>query len=74
MLDLLIYQCSFVQLGGPNWNVKLGRRDSRTANKTLATNNLPSPASSLQILISKFAAQGLSTKDMVALSGMCNLS
>lgn len=59
----------FVQLGGPNWNVKLGRRDSTTANKTLANKNIPPPTSSLANLTSKFAAQGLSVKDMVALSG-----
>ncbi|KAJ6812502.1 peroxidase 4-like [Iris pallida] len=60
---------SVVILGGPNWNVKLGRRDARTASQSLANNNIPPPTSSLSNLISNFAAQGLSTKDMVALSG-----
>ncbi|ONK77082.1 uncharacterized protein A4U43_C02F2920 [Asparagus officinalis] len=60
---------SVVILGGPDWKVKLGRRDARTASATLANNNIPPPTSSLSNLISKFAAQGLSTKDMVALSG-----
>ncbi|ONK61802.1 uncharacterized protein A4U43_C08F33730 [Asparagus officinalis] len=58
-----------VALGGPNWDVKLGRRDSRTANKTAANNEIPPPTSSLANLTSLFAAKGLSTKDMVALSG-----
>ncbi|XP_057442158.1 peroxidase 4-like [Lotus japonicus] len=57
-------------LGGPYWNVKLGRRDSKTASFNAANSGvLPSPFSSLSDLISKFQAQGLSTKDMVALSG-----
>ncbi|KAG1338116.1 peroxidase 4 [Cocos nucifera] len=60
---------SVVILGGPNWDVKLGRRDSTTASLSGANNNIPPPNSSLSNLISKFAAQGLSTRDMVALSG-----
>lgn len=60
---------SVVTLGGPNWDVKLGRRDSKTASLTKANNDIPPPSSSLSNLISKFAAQGLSAKDMVALSG-----
>ncbi|ONK62464.1 uncharacterized protein A4U43_C07F4150 [Asparagus officinalis] len=60
---------SVVILGGPTWNVKLGRRDSKTASLSGANNNIPAPSLSLSNLISKFSAQGLSTKDMVALSG-----
>eukprot|EP01018_Ginkgo_biloba_P015191 Gb_14034 [translate_table: standard] len=60
---------SVVQLGGPTWTVLLGRRDSRTASLSGANNNIPAPNSSLANLISKFQAQGLSTKDMVVLSG-----
>nr|GEW23154.1 E3 SUMO-protein ligase SIZ1-like [Tanacetum cinerariifolium] len=30
-------------LGGPSWKVKLGRRDSTTANRAIANVNLPSP-------------------------------
>ncbi|XP_057442159.1 peroxidase 4-like [Lotus japonicus] len=57
-------------LGGPYWKVKLGRRDSKTASFNAANSGvIPSPFSSLSDLISKFQAQGLSTKDMVALSG-----
>ncbi|KAL3834777.1 hypothetical protein ACJIZ3_009513 [Penstemon smallii] len=60
---------SVVILGGPNWNVKLGRRDARRASLTAANNNIPPPTSNLNALISSFNSLGLSTKDMVALSG-----
>ncbi|KAH9314465.1 hypothetical protein KI387_023092 [Taxus chinensis] len=60
---------SVVQLGGPTWTVPLGRRDSTTSNKIAANANIPSPTSTLSNLSSLFQAQGLSTKDMVALSG-----
>jgi peroxidase len=54
---------------GPNWDVKVGRRDSTTASFNGANNNIPPPTSGLANLTSLFAAQGLSQKDMVALSG-----
>ncbi|KAG8380940.1 hypothetical protein BUALT_Bualt06G0068800 [Buddleja alternifolia] len=60
---------SVVILGGPNWNVKLGRRDARTASLTAANNSIPPPTSNLNSLISSFNSLGLSTKDLVALSG-----
>ncbi|MED6110293.1 hypothetical protein PIB30_041566 [Stylosanthes scabra] len=55
--------------GGPDWKVPLGRRDSLTANLTLANQNLPGPSSTLPQLLSFFARQGLNTTDLVALSG-----
>ncbi|KAJ1695367.1 hypothetical protein LUZ63_012065 [Rhynchospora breviuscula] len=60
---------SVVILGGPSWNVKLGRRDATTASLSGANNNIPGPSSNLDVLTSKFSAQGLSTTDMVTLSG-----
>ncbi|XP_057484225.1 peroxidase 4-like [Actinidia eriantha] len=61
---------STVILGGPSWAVKLGRRDSKTASfKDADSGVLPGPNSDLSNLISRFEAVGLSTKDMVALSG-----
>ncbi|XP_057825545.2 peroxidase 4-like [Cryptomeria japonica] len=60
---------SVVELGGPSWTVQLGRRDSKTASLSGANSNIPAPTSSLSALISSFSNQGLSTKDMIALSG-----
>ncbi|KAL4574977.1 hypothetical protein LXL04_021817 [Taraxacum kok-saghyz] len=60
---------SVAVLGGPTWNVKLGRRDSRTASQAAANSSIPPPTSSLSQLISSFGRAGLSAKDMVALSG-----
>ncbi|KAH9314463.1 hypothetical protein KI387_023090, partial [Taxus chinensis] len=59
---------SVVRLGGPTWTVPLGRRDSKTSNQNGANNNIPSPTSSLSNLTARFRAQGLSSKDLVALS------
>ena len=59
----------YLQAHGPDWKVPLGRRDSLTANRTLANQNLPGPFLALDQLKSAFAAQGLNTTDLVALSG-----
>ncbi|KAF8642551.1 hypothetical protein HU200_067230 [Digitaria exilis] len=56
-------------LGGPNWAVPLGRRDSTTASLSQANSDLPAPTSSLATLITKFSNKGLSARDMTALSG-----
>lgn len=56
-------------LGGPTWNVKLGRRDAKTASQSAANSGIPAPTSNLNQLISRFSALGLSTKDLVALTG-----
>ena len=58
-----------MQLGGPTWNVSLGRRDSTTASKDEANRDLPSPAANLSALITAFGNKGLSAQDMTALSG-----
>nr|DAD42189.1 TPA_asm: hypothetical protein HUJ06_000419 [Nelumbo nucifera] len=56
--------------GGPSWDVLLGRRDSRTANRQGANDSLPSPFESLdRITTTKFSNVGLDTTDLVALSG-----
>lgn len=56
-------------LGGPLWDVPLGRRDSTTASLSAANSDLPGPNSDLATLISKFANKGLDARDMTALSG-----
>ncbi|KAI3497975.1 hypothetical protein L1887_33641 [Cichorium endivia] len=56
-------------VGGPSWSVKLGRKDSTTASLALAETSLPSFKASLDSLISTFKDNGLSARDMVALSG-----
>ncbi|KAG6519784.1 hypothetical protein ZIOFF_023292 [Zingiber officinale] len=58
-----------VALGGPSWTVQLGRRDSTTASFSSANSDIPSPAFNLTDLITAFSNKGLSTSDMVALSG-----
>lgn len=61
---------SVLLLGGPRWSVKLGRRDSKKAGFSAANSGvIPSPFSTLKNLINRFKAQGLSVRDMVALSG-----
>ncbi|KAG6522585.1 hypothetical protein ZIOFF_019726 [Zingiber officinale] len=67
--DILAITARDSVLGGPSWDVKLGRRDSRTASLSTANRNIPPPTSSLSNLTSSFANQGLSTRDLVALSG-----
>ncbi|XP_065869537.1 peroxidase P7-like [Euphorbia lathyris] len=56
-------------LGGPSWNVKTGRRDARSASLSAANNGIPAPTNNLNQLVSRFSALGLSTRDLVALSG-----
>ncbi|KAK9683614.1 hypothetical protein RND81_10G153300 [Saponaria officinalis] len=60
---------SVVTLGGPNWDVLLGRRDSKTASLSAANNDIPPPTSSLSALMTSFKNHGLSTTDLVALAG-----
>ncbi|CAK9178484.1 unnamed protein product [Ilex paraguariensis] len=57
------------QSGGPNWELPLGRRDSKTASLNGANSNIPAPNSTIQNLITLFNRQGLNQVDLVALSG-----
>ncbi|KAG6785739.1 hypothetical protein POTOM_007321 [Populus tomentosa] len=72
LLRLHFHDC-FVQVihlsGGPNWELPLGRRDSKTASLSGSNNNIPAPNSTIQNLISLFKRQGLNDIDLVALSG-----
>ncbi|KAL5732104.1 peroxidase [Ranunculus cassubicifolius] len=58
-----------ILVGGPYWDVPLGRKDSTTASATLASQNLPTANHGLLSLISSFLYQGLSVTDLVALTG-----
>ncbi|XP_004293017.1 PREDICTED: lignin-forming anionic peroxidase-like [Fragaria vesca subsp. vesca] len=63
-----------VAVEGPNWAMKLGRRDSTTASKTLAESSLPSFLDSLESLTNRFAGLGVNVRDLVALSGAHSIS
>ncbi|KAH9609192.1 hypothetical protein KSS87_002228 [Heliosperma pusillum] len=58
-----------ILVGGPYWDVPLGRKDARSASYDLANANLPGANDGLVSIISKFVSLGLSVTDMVALSG-----
>ncbi|XP_062016234.1 peroxidase RIP1-like [Rosa rugosa] len=55
-------------LGGPEYNVQLGRRDATTASTNDANRNLPPPFFSFSQLLSNFQSHGLDLKDLVLLS------
>ncbi|GMN64080.1 hypothetical protein TIFTF001_033147 [Ficus carica] len=61
---------SVVELGGPSWTVRLGRRDSTTASQSAANSNIPAPTLNLAGLISAFSNKGFTAKELVALSGL----
>ncbi|KAG6476836.1 peroxidase P7-like [Zingiber officinale] len=56
-------------LGGPWWQVLLGRLDGRTASMEAANANLPPASDNIDTLVAKFAAKGLDLRDLTALSG-----
>ncbi|XP_078160007.1 peroxidase RIP1-like [Carex rostrata] len=60
---------SVVALGGPSYQVQLGRRDARTASQAAANNSIPAPNSNFSRLVSNFASHGLTMQDLVLLSG-----
>jgi peroxidase len=56
-------------VGGPRWEVKKGRRDGLISKASRVDGNLPQVNQTIPQLISLFKSKGLSTMDMVALSG-----
>ncbi|XP_009793693.2 peroxidase 72-like [Nicotiana tabacum] len=60
---------STVLVGGPNWEVPLGRRDSRGASISGSNNNIPAPNNTFNTILTKFKLKGLDIVDLVALSG-----
>ena len=65
----IVARDAVVQVQGPSWDVKLGRRDSLRANTSAANTMLPGAFESLATIITKFAAVGLSEDDVASLSG-----
>ncbi|CAN1771877.1 Cationic peroxidase 1 [Linum perenne] len=63
-----------VALGGPSWQVLLGRKDSTTASFSDALENLPSPFIDFNDLAAAFAQKGFSSREMITLSGSYNLT
>ncbi|KAG6632607.1 peroxidase A2-like [Carya illinoinensis] len=62
-------QISVSLAGGRTWQVQLGRRDSRTANRAGVIDALPNALETLQQITQKFNNVGLDSTDLVALSG-----
>ncbi|PAN31476.1 hypothetical protein PAHAL_5G422300 [Panicum hallii] len=60
---------STVLVGGPSWDVPLGRRDSLGASIQGSNNDIPAPNNTLPTIVTKFKRQGLDVVDVVALSG-----
>ncbi|CAI0405127.1 unnamed protein product [Linum tenue] len=60
---------SVVYLGGPSWEVDLGRKDSLTAGRAAVNTSIPPPTFNLTALAASFSAQGLSFRDLISLSG-----
>ncbi|KAL6627658.1 hypothetical protein ACP70R_031384 [Stipagrostis hirtigluma subsp. patula] len=56
-------------VGGPYWDVPLGRRDSLGASIQGSNNDIPAPNNTLPTIITKFKRHGLNVVDVVALSG-----
>ncbi|WJX75681.1 peroxidase [Trifolium repens] len=58
-----------VLLGGPSFNVELGRRDGLSSKASNVEPNLPKPTFNLNQLNTLFSKHNLSQTDMIALSG-----
>lgn len=56
-------------LGGPYYDVFLGRRDTRISRASLVAGLLPRPNMTMSELLSLFGARGFSAQEMVALAG-----
>lgn len=59
-----------VTVGGPYYEISLGRRDSRVSKSSLLlSDSLPLPSSPISKLVEQFTSRGFSVREMVALSG-----
>ncbi|KAK9689599.1 hypothetical protein RND81_09G070500 [Saponaria officinalis] len=60
---------AIVTINGPYWHVPLGRKDGIISLASEALANIPSPFANISTLKQNFAAVGLTSKDLVVLSG-----
>ncbi|PTQ26658.1 hypothetical protein MARPO_0655s0002 [Marchantia polymorpha] len=68
-LTLLSFILASIQLNGTGWVVQGGRKDGTYSSAAAAQKDLPLPTFDASQLIDAFARRGLSTKQMVVLSG-----
>lgn len=57
------------QYGKKLWEVETGRRDGTVSSDTQASNEIPAPSSTFDILLTNFSGKGLGLQDLVVLSG-----
>lgn len=58
-----------VMVGGPHYNVLLGRKDGLTSKAQDVAGNIPTPNMTMTQLINLFGSKGFSVQEMVALTG-----
>ncbi|KAK7279801.1 hypothetical protein RJT34_24859 [Clitoria ternatea] len=69
LLRVHFHDC-FVQSGGPEYDIPLGRRDGLTfATREVTLANLPAPSSNTTTILNSLATKNLDPTDVVSLSG-----
>jgi hypothetical protein len=63
-----------MQAGGPYYQVELGRLDGKVGTRAVVKHSLPGAAFDLDQLNKLFATNGLTQTDMIALSGIKNMT
>lgn len=58
-----------IMLGGPYFNVQLGRKDSLSSHASDVVGKIPMPTMSIEELITLFKNKGFTAQEMVALTG-----
>ncbi|XP_022726151.1 peroxidase 31-like [Durio zibethinus] len=58
-----------IMVGGPFYEVLMGRKDSKVSDPSIAESNLPKPTMPMSKLLSLFSTKGFSAEEMVALVG-----
>eukprot|EP01018_Ginkgo_biloba_P007562 Gb_11098 [translate_table: standard] len=67
--DLHEFVLARVQIGGPYYPVKKGRKDGRISQASRVAGNLPLPTMTVDRLSALFRSKGLTQADMITLSG-----